>query len=112
MLRISLLNMKKNKKYRTKIKNRVYILLILLVGGITYLVYTDFGIKKLIAIKREKNNFQTQIQSLLNQQISIQNEITKLKIDTLYIEQLAREKFLMVKPGEKVFKIMDSKAIN
>jgi len=104
--------MKKNKKYRTKIKNRVYILLILLVGGITYLVYTDFGIKKLIAIKREKNNFQTQIQSLLNQQISIQNEITKLKIDTLYIEQLAREKFLMVKPGEKVFKIMDSKAIN
>jgi cell division protein FtsB len=104
--------MKKNKKYRTKIKNRVYILLILLVGGITYLVYTDFGLKKLIAIKREKNNFQTQIQSLLNQQISIQNEITKLKIDTLYIEQLAREKFLMVKPGEKVFKIMDSKAIN
>ena len=112
MLRISLLNMKKNKKYRTKIKNRVYILLILLVGGITYLVYTDFGIKKLVAIKREKNNFQTQIQSLLNQQISIQNEITKLKIDTLYVEQLAREKFLMVKPGEKVFKIMDSKTIN
>lgn len=87
-------------------------LLILLIGGITYLVYTDFGIKKLIAVKREKNNFQTQIQSLLNQQISIQNEITKLKIDTLYVEQLAREKFLMVKPGEKVFKIMDSKTIN
>lgn len=112
MLRISLLNMKKNKKYRTKIKNRTYMLLILLIGGITYLVYTDFGIKKLIAVKREKNNFQTQIQSLLNQQISIQNEITKLKIDTLYVEQLAREKFLMVKPGEKVFKIIDSKTIN
>ena len=87
-------------------------LLILLIGGITYLVYTDFGLKKLIAVKREKNNFQTQIQSLLNQQISIQNEITKLKTDTLYVEQLAREKFLMVKPGEKVFKIMDSKTIN
>ena len=112
MLRISLLNMKKNKKYRTKIKNRVYILLILLIGGTTYLVYTDFGIKKLIAVKREKNNFQTQIQSLLNQQISIQNEITKLKTDTLYIEQLAREKFLMVKPGEKVFKVLDLKTIN
>ena len=112
MLRINLLNMKKNKKYRTKIKNKVYMLLILLIGGITYLIYTDFGIKKLIAVKREKSNFQTQIQSLLNQQISIQNEITKLKTDTLYVEQLAREKFLMVKPGEKVFKIMDSKTIN
>lgn len=112
MLRIILLNMKKNKKYKTKIKNRAYILLFLIIGGITYLIYTDFGIKKLIAVKKEKNNFQTQIQSLLNQQISIQNEINKLKTDTLYIEQLAREKFLMVKPGEKVFKVMDLKTIN
>ena len=63
-------------------------------------------------MKREKNNLQTQIWSLQNQQISIQNEITKLKLDTLYIEQLAREKFLMVKPGEKVFKVMDSKTVN
>jgi len=112
MLKIILLNMKKNKKYKTKIKNRAYILLFLLIGGITYLIYADFGIKKLIAVKKEKNNFQSQIQSLLNQQISIQNEINKLKTDTLYIEQLAREKFLMVKPGEKVFKVMDSKSIN
>ena len=104
--------MKKNKKYKTKIKNRAYILLFLLIGGITYLIYADFGIKKSIAVKKEKNNFQSQIQSLLNQQISIQNEINKLKTDTLYIEQLAREKFLMVKPGEKVFKVMDSKNIN
>ena len=112
MLKIILLNMKKNKKYKAKIKNRAYILLFLLIGGITYLIYADFGIKKLIAVKKEKNNFQSQIQSLLNQQISIQNEINKLKTDTLYIEQLAREKFLMVKPGEKVFKVMDSKSIN
>ena len=103
--------MKKNKKYKTKIKNRAYILLFLLIGGITYLIYADFGIKKLIAVKKEKNNFQSQIQSLLNQQISIQNEINKLKTDTLYIEQLAREKFLMVKPGEKVFKVIESKQI-
>ena len=112
MLRIILLNMKKNKKYKIKIKNRAYVLLLFIIAGITYLVYTDFGIKKLIAVKKEKHNFQTQIQSLLNQQISIQNDINRLKTDTLYIEQLAREKFLMVKPGEKVLKVMDSKTIN
>ena len=72
----------------------------------------DFGIKKLIAVKKEKYNLQTQIQSLMNQQLAIQSEITKLKLDTMYIEQLAREKFLMVKPGEKVFKVMDSKKVN
>ena len=109
MLRINTLNMRKNRK---KIKNRLYVLILILVFGFLYLAYNDFGIKKLIAVKKEKYNLQTQIQSLMNQQLAIQSEITKLKLDTMYIEQLAREKFLMVKPGEKVFKVMDSKKVN
>ncbi len=109
MLRINTLNMRKNRK---KIKNRLYVLILILVFGFLYLVYTDFGIKKLITVKKEKYNLQTQIQSLMNQQLAIQSEITKLKLDTMYIEQLAREKFLMVRPGEKVFKVMDSKKVN
>ena len=109
MHRINTLNMRKNRK---KIKNRLYVLILTLVLGFLYLVYTDFGIKKLITVKKEKHNLQTQIQSLMNQQLAMQNEITKLKLDTIYIEQLAREKFLMVKPGEKVFKVMDSKKVN
>ena len=109
MLRINTLNMRKNKR---KIKNRLYVLILILVFGFLYLAYNDFGIRKLIAVKKEKYNLQTQIQSLMNQQLAIQSEITKLKLDTMYIEQLAREKFLMVRPGEKVFKVMDSKKVN
>ena len=109
MLRINTLNMRKNRR---KIKNRLYVLILILVFGFLYLAYNDFGIKKLIAVKKEKYNLQTQIQSLMNQQLAIQSEITKLKLDTMYIEQLAREKFLMVRPGEKVFKVMDSKKVN
>ena len=91
MLRINTLNMRKNRR---KIKNRLYVLILILVFGFLYLAYNDFGIKKLIAVKKEKYNLQTQIQSLMNQQLAIQSEITKLKLDTMYIEQLAREKFL------------------
>ena len=109
MLRINTLNMRKNRR---KIKNRLYVLILILVFGFLYLAYNDFGIKKLIAVKKEKYNLQTQIQSLMNQQLAIQSEITKLKLDTMYIEQLAREKFLMVRPGEKVFKVMDLKKVN
>ncbi len=109
MLRINTLNMRKNRR---KIKNRLYVLILILVFGFLYLAYNDFGIRKLIAVKKEKYNLQTQIQSLMNQQLAIQSEITKLKLDTMYIEQLAREKFLMVRPGEKVFKVMDSKKVN
>ena len=109
MLRINTLNMRKNRR---KIKNRLYVLILILVFGFLYLTYNDFGIRKLIVVKKEKYNLQTQIQSLMNQQLAIQSEITKLKLDTMYIEQLAREKFLMVRPGEKVFKVMDSKKVN
>ena len=82
MLRINTLNMRKNRR---KIKNRLYVLILILVFGFLYLAYNDFGIRKLIAVKKEKYNLQTQIQSLMNQQLAIQSEITKLKLDTMYI---------------------------
>ena len=58
MLRINTLNMRKNRR---KIKNRLYVLILILVFGFLYLAYNDFGIKKLIAVKKEKYNLQTQI---------------------------------------------------
>ena len=36
-----------------------------------------------------------------------EKEEEKLKFDEKYIEKIAREKFKMVKPGERVFKIVD-----
>ena len=47
--------------------------------------------------------------TLLKQQINLQEEIVKLNIDQEYIEKIAREKFMMVKPGEKVFRVIESK---
>ena len=51
----------------------------------------------------------TDVQTLLTQQINLQEEIVKLNIDQDYIEKIAREKFMMVKPGEKVFRVIESK---
>ena len=39
----------------------------------------------------------------------LEKEEEKLKFDEKYIEKIAREKFKMVKPGERVFKITDGK---
>ena len=39
--------------------------------------------------------------------VLIEKEEEKLKFDEKYIEKIAREKFKMVKPGERVFKITD-----
>ena len=38
-------------------------------------------------------------------------EISKIKSDDVYLEKIAREKFQMVKPGEKVFRVVDKKKI-
>ena len=45
------------------------------------------------------------ITSLRQQIASLEKEAEKLEFDEKYIEKIAREKFRMVKPGEKVFKV-------
>ena len=100
---------KKRQKKQNTIK--IYLLLAALLMGTLGLFYVDFGIIKLINLKTKQNKLQVEIEGLLTQQISIQEEIHKLKHDTNYIEKIAREKFMMVKPGEKVFKVIESKQI-
>ena len=39
------------------------------------------------------------------------NEITKLQTNQAYIEKIAREKFMMAKPGEKIFKVVNYKKV-
>ena len=51
------------------------------------------------------------MQRLLIQQEELRLEIHKLQTDQNYIEQIAREKFLMVKPGERVYKVTEEKEI-
>jgi cell division protein FtsB len=58
-----------------------------------------------------KRSLNSDIQILLSQQIGLNDEIHKLTYDTLYIEKIAREKFLMVRPGEKVFRVIESKQV-
>jgi len=101
--------LKKRQKKKNKLK--IYFLITIFFIGLTSLLLVDFGIIKLISLRQERNELQLEIEKLLTQQISIQEEIQKLKYDTSYVEKVARERFLMVKPGEKVFKVIESKQI-
>jgi len=100
-----------NKRQKKKNKLKIYSLIIIAIIGIAGLLFVDFGILQLIQLKQNKNHLRSDIEQLLTQQISIQDEIHKLKYDTSYIEKIARERFMMVRPGEKVFKVIESKQI-
>ena len=74
-------------------------------GCISLLLFSDRGLINLWSLKNEKLEIQNEINSLRNQIALLEKEEEKLKFDEKYIEKIAREKFKMVKPGERVFKI-------
>ena len=88
--------------------NFYLILLVIIIGTIT-LVFNDFGLFKLIKLQREHNKLDNSLMALLEQQEKLREQITKLQTDNAYIEQIARERFMMVLPGEKVYRVQDRK---
>tara|TARA_Y100000287_G_scaffold80615_1_gene63813 strand:+ start:1153 stop:1449 length:297 start_codon:yes stop_codon:yes gene_type:complete len=79
----------------------------IVVGCIFLLVLSDRGLINLWSLKKEKLEIQNEINDLRNQIAMLEKEEEKLKFDEEYIEKIAREKFKMVKPGERVFKVID-----
>ena len=79
----------------------------LVIGCISLLVFSDRGLINLWSLKKEKLEIQNEINDLRNQIALLEKEEEKLKFDEKYIEKIAREKFKMVKPGERVFKVTE-----
>ena len=100
-----------NKKQSKRNKTKLYVLATFIMLGLSSLIFVDLGVMRLVELKKIKRSLNSDIQFLLSQQIGLNDEIHKLTYDTLYIEKIAREKFLMVRPGEKVFRVMESKQV-
>ena len=58
-------------------------------------------------LKKQKIEIQNEINSLRSQIAQLEKEEERLKFDEEYIERIAREKFKMVKPGERVYKVVE-----
>ena len=82
----------------------------IIVGCISLLLFSDRGLINLWSLKKEKLEIQNEINDLRNQIALLEKEEEKLKFDEKYIEKIAREKFKMVKPGERVFKVKDKES--
>ena len=103
---------RKANKTTKHFKSKMYLILIIFFIGSFYVITHDLGLVRLIEIKQEKTRLETSINQLTRQQIKLNNEITNLKTNKEYIEQIAREKFMMAKPGEKVFKVVQYKIVD
>ena len=69
-------------------------------------VFGDHGLFQLYKLKRERAEIQKHISQLRENREILITEKNRLENDLEYIEKLAREKYRMAKPGEKVFKVI------
>ena len=87
------------------------VFLLLLFGGL-FMVSNDMGIVRWYQMRNERNQIQVAIDQLTQKEAELTNELDRLTNDKEYIKKLAREKFHMVKPGEKVFRVINRRKIN
>ena len=82
-----------------------------LIGALMALtfIFGDHGILQLFKLKREKTKIQDHIIELRKEKEELVLEKHRLENDLDYIEKLAREKYRMATPGEKVFKVISDK---
>ena len=83
---------------------------ILLVGGL-FLISDDMGIVQWYQLRHERNETQVEIDRLIQKEAELTSELDRLTNDKEYIKKIAQEKFHMVKPGEKVFRVIDKRKI-
>ena len=69
-------------------------------------IFGDHGLLQLYKLDKEKRNIKNYISTLRELREDRFTEKNKLENDKEYLEKLAREKYLMSKPGERVFKIL------
>lgn len=73
-------------------------------------IFGDHGLYQLVRLKSERADIQERITELRTLRQELEAEKTRLETDPDYIEKLAREKYRMAKPGEKVFKVIEKKS--
>ena len=85
--------------------------LICIVGGL-FLISNDMGVIKWYQLRKERNRIQAEIDQFIRQEAELNDELNRLTNDVEYIKKIAQEKFHMVKPGEKVFRVIDRRKID
>ena len=84
---------------------------LLLIGAtlVIIFIFGDHGLFQLYKLKQERKEVQEHIAQLRENRETLIAEKNRLENDLEYIEKLAREKYRMAKPGEKVFKVVPKK---
>jgi len=82
------------------------LVLLICLSLIIVFIFGDHGLLKLYKIKSQRKTIQAHIAQLRDEREKAKEIKSKIENDINYIEKMAREKYKMVKPGEKIFKVV------
>lgn len=90
------------KKFLFNNKFRLILFLVILFIGSLYLLFNSYGVIKYMKLKKEVDSLTKQIEEIKTENKRLEDEIDSLKrLEPAKIEQIAREKYNMIKPNEK-----------
>mgnify|MGYP000182061158 FL=1 len=84
----------------------------LLLGGfvlIWFLFLDTYSLYTRINLNNRKEELKSETQKLKQENEKLKEQIHQIKTDTNLVEEIAREKYGMRKPGEKIYKIREDK---
>lgn len=78
---------------------------VLAVLAISLAAYGGQSLTRVWALKKEVESLEREVGALRTDTARLTAEVDRLRTDPEYIEQIAREKLGLVKPGERVYKL-------
>ena len=90
---------------------RIKIILIIILLCIAFLLLNNNGLIRFFQEKKQNHALIENKEELEQRETELNEEKEKLQNDKKYIEKTAREQYNMVKPGEKVYKVIEEDRI-
>lgn len=97
------------KKIPNKDRVITWIYFVILIFLILFLFFNKYGLLKYLELRSEISTIEQEIERSESQIKDYDSTIQTLKNDDKALEKVAREKFLMKKKNEKVFRFEDKK---
>ena len=86
---------------------RRFLLFVLLAAVAYAFVLGDGGAIRIAMLRHERSNLDRRIRELDRNAAVLETEIARLDSDPFYIEKTGRENYGYIKPGEKVYRIVE-----
>ena len=102
-------NKKKLKQSFNKLQRQLIrgVLSIIGISLIIIFIFGNHGVIELYQLTKKRQQIQEEIVILRQQKINLEKEKSLLKNDKKHIEKLAREKYRMARPSERIFKVIE-----